>query len=72
LENIEVVDEKTIRFILNESELNYYYMLDILTAIILPEHRWKNLEDSYGERIFYEFLDNDPKEIKNFINRPSS
>lgn len=63
IEDVMAVDDKTVLFITSERKLNYLQMLGVLTPVILPKHRWEALEKQYGDKLFSEFQDNDPKQI---------
>ena len=66
LEEVKVVDDKTVQFITSEEKLNYFQLLGLLQSndgvVIMPKHRWEALEDEMGEAVT-QFVDDDPEKI---------
>ena len=63
LENITVVDTKTVLFETSEDKVNYFRFLRMLyETVIMPKHRWEVLEEEMGESVT-QFPDNNPEEI---------
>lgn len=62
LEEVKVVDARTVQFVTSEKKLNYFALITALTQMILPKHRWELLEQKYGAKLI-EFRDDNPKEI---------
>jgi peptide/nickel transport system substrate-binding protein len=63
LEEVVVIDSKTVQFRTSEKKLNYFQMLGVLQQIILPKHRWEALEAKYGAKLTTDFKDDKPEEI---------
>ncbi|MEM2931191.1 MAG: ABC transporter substrate-binding protein, partial [Thermoproteota archaeon] len=63
LEEVVVVDSKTVQFRTSEKKLNYFQLLGVLQQIILPKHRWEALEARYGAKLTTDFKDDKPEDI---------
>jgi len=65
IENVEVIDEKTVQFVTSDAKLNYFQMLGVLhgNIWIMPRHRWEALEAQYGDAVATEFRDDVPEDI---------
>ncbi|MEM4743403.1 MAG: ABC transporter substrate-binding protein [Ignisphaera sp.] len=54
---VEAVNPQTVRFHINKTNVNYYRIVDVLTWLILPKHRWERLYNEMGCKIATEFMD---------------
>ncbi|MEM3953129.1 MAG: ABC transporter substrate-binding protein, partial [Nitrososphaerota archaeon] len=54
---VEAVNPQTVRFHINKTNVNYYRIVDVLTWLILPKHRWEKLYNEMGCKIATEFMD---------------
>ena len=63
LEEVRVVDDRTVQFVTSEEKLNYFALIGVLDEIVIPRHRWKPLEAEYGARLTMDFRDDDPAKI---------
>ena len=63
IEEVRVIDSKTVQFVTSEKKLNYLQLLGVLTMIFLPKHRWEAIEAELGEKMVREFRDDDPAKI---------
>ncbi|ADM27384.1 extracellular solute-binding protein family 5 [Ignisphaera aggregans DSM 17230] len=63
ISGVDVVDPYTVRIHVNKSNVNYYRVIDVLTWLILPKHRWENLYNQMGCKIATDFKDDDPSQI---------
>lgn len=63
LEEVRVVDERTVQFVTSEEKLNYFALIGVLDEIVMPRHRWEPLEEKYGPRLTMDFRDTDPAQI---------
>jgi peptide/nickel transport system substrate-binding protein len=63
IEEVRVVDQKTLRLVTSEAKLNYFQMLGTLTTFILPQHRWSSLEAQLGGKIASEYMEQRPEDI---------
>jgi peptide/nickel transport system substrate-binding protein len=62
IDEVRVVDQKTVQLVTSEAKLNYFQLLGVLTIFILPQHRWSALE-ARGEKIASEYMEQKPEEI---------
>jgi peptide/nickel transport system substrate-binding protein len=64
IDSVTVVNDKTVAFHANVTNLNYFQLITILwSPLILPEHRWAALETQYGAKITTDFKDDVPSQI---------
>ncbi|MEM1611530.1 MAG: ABC transporter substrate-binding protein, partial [Sulfolobales archaeon] len=61
--DVKALDPLNVVFYINKSNVNYYRVVDILTWMILPKHRWENLYNQMGCKIATDFQDTDPSKI---------
>jgi peptide/nickel transport system substrate-binding protein len=62
--NITAVDDKTVAFTANGTNLNYFQVISVLwNTLILPKHRWEALEAQYNTSITTDFRDDNPADI---------
>jgi len=59
LDKINVVDDRTIEFVLKASNPNKYMLMEALThEYVLPKHVWSNVETQYNNTLTFTNLDN--------------
>jgi len=66
LEEVKVVDDKTVQFVTTGEKANYFEFFNMLcgdAALVLPRHVWEPLEEEYGATLTTDFRNDDPAQI---------